>query len=222
VLQEMTIDRVGSHSTQRVDVRIIAATNRSLRTLVGDGRFRMDLFYRLNCLDVRVPPLRSRRGDIPELVSLFLGRHADRPGTTVSPEAMEALMQYDWPGNVRELERVIQRASILAESSCITLDDLPPAVSARYLEIFQPALDHGETLRALMARYVRLMLHRCSNNKRETCRRLDISYHTLQAYLRLAAREQGAASAVRAIALPEGEEPAGDPVVGLLNPGEPA
>jgi transcriptional regulator with PAS, ATPase and Fis domain len=196
VLQEMTIDRVGGHSTQRVDVRIIAATNRSLRTLVDEGRFRLDLYYRLSCLDIRVPPLRARRCDIPELVSLFLGRHADRPGTTVSPETMEALMQYDWPGNVRELERVIQRAAILAESSCIALDDLPPAVSARYLELFQPALDHGETLRALMARYVRLMLHRCNNNKREACRRLDISYHTLQAYLRFPIRapEPGAAS----------------------------
>jgi transcriptional regulator with PAS, ATPase and Fis domain len=216
VLQEMTIERVGGHSPLRVDVRIIAATNRSLRGLVDEGRFRLDLFYRLNCLDIRVPPLRARRGDIPELVSLFLGRHADRPGTTFSPEAIEALVQYDWPGNVRELERVIQRAVILAESSCISLDDLPPAVSARYLEIFQPALDHGETLRALMARYVRLVLYRCENNKREACRRLDISYHTLQAYLRLAAR---AACAATASAEDGGECPAeAPPVAGLLNP----
>jgi transcriptional regulator with PAS, ATPase and Fis domain len=187
VLQDMMVERVGGMTPQRVDVRVIAASNRSLHGLVDEGRFRMDLFYRLNCVDVRVPALRARRNDVRELVQLFLARYAEGRTLTVCPEALEALLEYDWPGNVRELERVVQRAVILADSASITLQDLPLSVSAPYLEVFQVALDRGETLRAFMSRYVRLMLNRSGNNKREACRRLDISYHTLQGYLRLAA-----------------------------------
>jgi transcriptional regulator with PAS, ATPase and Fis domain len=195
VLQDMTVERVGGHTAQRVDVRVVAATNRPLRALVHEGRFRLDLYYRLNCVDIRVPPLRTRRGDVEELAEMYLSRHAEGRRLSMSPEAMEALLEYDWPGNVRELERVIQRAAILARSSSITLQDLPHSVSARYVGTFQAALDGSETLRVFVSRYVRLMLNRCGGNKREACRRLDISYHTLQAYLRLATKRALAESA---------------------------
>ena len=195
VLQDMTVERVGGHTPQRVDVRVVAATNRPLRALVDEGRFRLDLFYRINCVDIRVPPLRARRADVLELVHLYLSRHGEGRRLSVSPEAMEALLEYDWPGNVRELERVVQRAAILARSSCIMLQDLPSSVTTRYVGTFQAALDGSETLRVFVSRYVRLMLHRCNGNKREACRRLDISYHTLQAYLRLAAQRALAESA---------------------------
>jgi len=101
----------------------------------------------------------------------------------MSAAALEALLTYEWPGNVRELERVIERAITLAEGDEIQLNDLPPALNERY-SIVQPATEGGESMRAWGSRYARLVLERCDNNKRKACRVLDISYHTLQAYLR--------------------------------------
>jgi transcriptional regulator with PAS, ATPase and Fis domain len=183
-LQDMSIDRVGGHAPQRVNVRVVAATNRPLDELVSSGRFRLDLFYRLNSVDVKVPPLRAHRADIPALVEAFLGRHRDFRDLTMSPDALEALTAYDWPGNVRELERAIERAVALADGQAIGLDDLPAAVTRTYAEVLQPSLEAGDTLRAWASRYARVVLLRCENNKREACRILDISYHTLQAHLR--------------------------------------
>ena len=146
-----------------------------------------------------MPPLRARREDILELAQGFLERHAG-PGRPcrMSAAALEALLAYDWPGNVRELERVIERAIALAEGDEIQLDDLPPALNERY-SIVQPATEGGESMRAWGSRYARLVLERCGNNKRKACRVLDISYHTLQAYLRytpqLRAAQTGAAGA---------------------------
>ena len=201
VLQDMVIERVGGHVPLRVDVRVIAATNRNLAALVEAGQFRPDLFYRLNCVDIRVPPLRTRRGDIAELVELFVLRYGEGKVVGISPEAMEALLEYEWPGNVRELERVIQRAVALTDASRIGSRDLPLGLGTRYGEVFQPALERGESLRAFGSRYVRLVLRRCHNNKREACQQLGISYHTLQAYLKLAATSDRAGGAA----------PAGDP-----------
>ena len=184
VLQDMSVERVGSHSALKVDIRVIAATNRSLHDLVEDGRFRSDLYYRLNCVEIRVPPLRERRSDIPELVRHFLSYHAEGRELAVAHDALEALLEYDWPGNVRELERAIQRAVALAESECIQLHDLPPKVTGGYREVLHPSLEVGDDMRTWQGRFARLVLSRCGNNKREACRILGVSYHTLQAYLR--------------------------------------
>jgi DNA-binding NtrC family response regulator len=128
VLQEMAFERVGSGQTIRVDVRIIAATHQDLEALIRNGRFREDLFYRLNVVPIRTPALRERREDIFELAVHFLGRHAERSGRPVShidDDAVEALIAYEWPGNIRELENVIERAVVLSDGPALTLDDLP-------------------------------------------------------------------------------------------------
>jgi transcriptional regulator with PAS, ATPase and Fis domain len=184
VVQEHAVERVGGHGTHRVDVRLVAATNRSLTELVEQGQFRMDLFYRLNCVDIQVPPLRARREDIPELVEFFLGSCTDRPGMSPTAEALDAMKAYDWPGNVRELSRAIERAVTLSDGEEIALDHLPPSVVDQHREILVSSLRQQESLRLWGSRYARLILHRCGNNKRQACRVLGITYHTLQAYLR--------------------------------------
>jgi formate hydrogenlyase transcriptional activator len=131
VLQEQEFEPVGSSRTLRVDVRVIAATNRDLGEAVEAGRFRSDLFYRLNVFPLQVPPLRGRRSDIPQLVMFFLSRFSKRFGRTidrVSEETMARLVGYAWPGNIRELQNVIERAVVLCEGPVLELDrDLLPA-----------------------------------------------------------------------------------------------
>ncbi len=132
-LQEQEVRRVGSMAPIRVDVRLVAATNRDLRTLVDAGRFREDLYYRLNVVTIKLPPLRERVEDVPLHAAHFLRRHAaarDGPAPAIAPEAMDALREYRWPGNVRELEHVIERAVTLASANrpVILFDDLPEAV----------------------------------------------------------------------------------------------
>ncbi|MPY88135.1 MAG: AAA domain-containing protein [Luteitalea sp.] len=183
-LQEMSVERVGGQGTRSVDIRLIAATNRNLLQLVSEGRFRLDLFYRLNCLEIYVPPLRTRRQDIIDLTKALLDRHRALGADDIAPEALEALLGYDWPGNVRELERVIERAVALGNGPVIELEDLPTGVTGRYREVLVPRDEPDETMRAWGSRYARLVLRRCGGRKRKACRILDISYHTLQAYLR--------------------------------------
>jgi formate hydrogenlyase transcriptional activator len=125
VLQEQEFEPVGSSTTIRVDVRIIAATNRNLSEGVRDGRFRADLFYRLNVFPIEVPPLRDRLTDVPQLVTFFLSRYAKKfgkPVQTVSDAAMRRLTTYTWPGNVRELQNVVERAVILARGVVLEID----------------------------------------------------------------------------------------------------
>ena len=132
-LQEQEFEPVGSSRTQRVDVRVIAATNRNLREMVEAGRFRSDLFYRLNVFPLQLPPLRERRSDIPELVALCVTRFANRFGKKVegvSQETMARLSSYPWPGNIRELQNVIERAVVLSAGPTLRLDkDLVPVVA---------------------------------------------------------------------------------------------
>jgi transcriptional regulator with PAS, ATPase and Fis domain len=186
-IQDLSIERVGACGGRRVDARIIVATNRPLWALVENGRFRRDLFYRLNGVDVQVPPLRHRRDDILELANYFLARHRVFRPLVLSIAVSDALVAYDWPGNVRELERVIERAVALADEDALQLDDLPPALLGGYAEYLLPALRERDSMRAWASRYARLVLERCQNNKRRTCRELGISYHTLQAHLRFRA-----------------------------------
>ena len=127
VLQERKIERVGSGTEIEVDVRLIGATHRDLQGLVADGGFREDLFYRLNVVSVQLPPLRSRKRDIPVLVEHFLARYAEENAKTiegVSKEAMDLLMRYVYPGNVRELQNIIERAVVMARGDVVTKNDL--------------------------------------------------------------------------------------------------
>jgi formate hydrogenlyase transcriptional activator len=134
VLQEQEFEPVGSSRTIKVDVRVIAATNRNLEDEVSAGRFRADLYYRLNVLPIRVPPLRERRNDIPQLTMFFVQRHAKRIGRTiagVTRDSMDRLTRYAWPGNVRELENVIERALVLSGGGMLDIggDFLPQLAS---------------------------------------------------------------------------------------------
>ena len=183
-IQDLAIERVGGTGARRVDTRIVVATNRPLSTLAARGLFRPDLYYRLSGVDIQVPPLRERREDIPELVAYFLNRHRSARDLSLADGAMDALRLHDWPGNVRELERVIERVVALARTDRIDLDDLPPHVRGQYGEVLAPALAARDSMRAWASRYARLVFERCGRNKRQASRLLDISYHTLDAYLR--------------------------------------
>jgi two-component system, NtrC family, response regulator HydG len=132
VLQEGEFERLGSNETIKADLRLVAATNQDLEQAVRDGRFREDLFYRLDVIHVRVPPLRERMGDIPLLANFFLRRYAaknEKELHAVTARVMDALARHTWPGNVRELENVIERAVVLSTDEVIDLDDLPDALA---------------------------------------------------------------------------------------------
>jgi DNA-binding NtrC family response regulator len=130
-LQEHEFERVGGTQTIHVDVRVIAATNRDLKEEVARGRFREDLFYRLNVVNIETPPLRERKSDVPAIAKFFLDRYAKDNGKlveTIAPQALELLVAYDWPGNVRELENAIERAVVLANGTELEARQLPPSV----------------------------------------------------------------------------------------------
>lgn len=131
VLGERTFERVGGNQTLHADVRLLAATNKDLAALVAEGKFRDDLFFRINVVQITMPPLRARKEDIPLLAKAFLeeaSRENDKPVREISSEAMAALLAYDWPGNVRELRTAIERAVVMCSGSKIGVGDLPPAV----------------------------------------------------------------------------------------------
>jgi len=146
VLQEMEFERVGGTRTIKVDVRVVAATNKDLKEEVEAGRFREDLFYRLNVVHLKIPPLRQRPEDIPPLAHHFLRKYAQenaRGQIHLSPEALTVLSRYSWPGNVRELENVMERAVILCSNNIITPQDLPAELAGERRE---PAPDLGQML----------------------------------------------------------------------------
>ncbi len=182
-IQDLSIERVGATGSKRIDIRIVAATNRPLGEMATSGLFRSDLYYRLSGVEIVVPPLRTRRDDIRELTAHFLARHRPDEPPAIAEVAFDALLLYGWPGNVRELERLIERALALGDTPEITLDDLPPQIRGEYANVIGPAIAAGDTMRAWGSRYARLVFERCGGNKRRTCKLLDISYHTLKAYL---------------------------------------
>ena len=147
VLQERKIERVGSGTEIEVDVRLIGATHRDLQGLVADGGFREDLFYRLNVVSVQLPPLRSRKRDIPVLVEHFIARYAEENAKTiegVSKEAMDLLMRYVYPGNVRELQNIIERAVVMARGDVVTKNDL--SLEGQEMQSVAESLPSGTTL----------------------------------------------------------------------------
>jgi len=183
VVQDLAVERVGGAATHRVDVRLVAATNRNLQTMVDAGRFRQDLYYRLSGVELAVPPVRARPDDIPLLAEHFLERYRETRAVTLAPSAVQAMVVYDWPGNVRQLLRVIERAVALAPADVITAADLPAIVTEGHRELVRHGARRDETLRGWTSRYVRSVLERCDGNKRRACALLDISYHTLQSHL---------------------------------------
>ncbi len=137
ILQEGTFERLGSNRTLQVDVRIIAATNKDLEAMVKEGRFREDLYWRLNVITLVIPPLRERKEDIAGLVQHFITRFShknDKPIRGIESRAMETLLGYSWPGNVRELENVMERSVVIDRDGIITLDDLPPQIVSSSME----------------------------------------------------------------------------------------
>jgi DNA-binding NtrC family response regulator len=152
VLQEQKFERVGGTKTIHVDVRIIAATNKNLTIAINKGRFREDLYYRLNVIPIRVPLLKQRKSDIPLLIDFFIKKYQKgkmRRITGFSPEAMDCVVEYDWPGNVRELENMIKRLIILCDSQTVIVDDLPEHIqrNSRSIQQFEEdILEEGLTL----------------------------------------------------------------------------
>ncbi|MCL6640345.1 MAG: sigma 54-interacting transcriptional regulator, partial [Candidatus Rokubacteria bacterium] len=192
VLQERVIRRVGGTEPIPVDVRIIAATNRDLRKLVDEGRFREDLYYRLNVVTVHVPPLRERIEDIPLLAQHFLRKAAAAAGKTVvglTREALDLLAAYPWPGNVRELEHVIERAVVLTTSTLLTPADLPPELrpAAPAPPVDRPA--RRMTLEELKRWYVEQVLAETGGNKARAAEILGIDRRTLYRILSRTAEE---------------------------------
>ena len=183
VLQEGEIRRVGSNRTQWVNVRILSATNEDLEAMVERGSFREDLFYRLNVVSIRLPPLRERREDIPLLVYHFLARHERETGASVvvAPETMERLVAYAWPGNVRELENTIARAVVLCHGGVILPSDLPGAIGG--VEETPVGVDSlisdKPTLEELNRRYARWILEQTGGNKSKAAALLGIDRKTL-------------------------------------------
>jgi two-component system response regulator AtoC len=185
VLQEEEVRPLGESKSFHVDARVIAATSRDLEHDVADGRFRQDLFYRLNVVRIRVPPLRERREDIPVLVDHFLERfrHAlAKPVRGITDDALDRLVAHAWPGNVRELENVIERAMILAESDRITLRELPPSVVSPESGPGRPAagdLSLRRARKALEADLIERALRATGGNRTHAARLLEISHRAL-------------------------------------------
>ncbi len=195
-IQDLAVERVGATGAHRVDIRIVAATNQSLRKLVDDGRFRPDLYYRLSGVEVQVPPLRNRQPDVLELARHFLHRYRGARTLELTPEAADALLLYQWPGNVRELQRVIESIVCHTREPRVRLENLPPSLRGDYETILIPSIVRDDTLRAWASRYARLVWLRCDQNKRRAARRLGISYHTLDAHLRYRPRQAAPDAAV--------------------------
>ncbi|HEX6277519.1 MAG TPA: sigma-54 dependent transcriptional regulator [Polyangiaceae bacterium] len=184
-LQERSFRPLGSSQEVPFDARILAATNRDLELAVEQGRFREDLFYRINVIQVELPPLRARAGDVLLLAQSFLGEMAVRSGKTVSgftTRAAERLMAYDWPGNVRELRNCVERAITLTRSELVDLDDLPEKIrdyKAAHLVVMGDDPSEIISLEELERRYILKVIEACKGNKSRAARALGIGRKTL-------------------------------------------
>jgi two-component system response regulator AtoC len=186
VLQEETIRRLGDTKDMKIDVRILAATHRDLAAETQAGRFREDLYYRINVLPIPVAPLRERREDIPLLIDHFLARNNVRFGINlrgIEPEARRYLLEYNWPGNVRELENTIERAMVLADSDLIHVQDLPERVrEARdpvQMQLASGELSIKKTTAAIEEILIRRALQKTRGNRTRAAELLEISHRAL-------------------------------------------
>ena len=188
VLEEREFMRVGGDQTIRVDVRVIAATNADLEKLVGEGRFRRDLYFRLKVLTIAVPPLRERREDLPELVRLFLDeicRANNLAPRRLSEEAMGDFFRYQWPGNVRELKNVLESVVVGSSEPTIQPEGLPPALRhGRARRVPPPDLRTGMTMEEMEREMIKRTLEHTGGNRTHTARILDIGVRTLQRKIR--------------------------------------
>ncbi|HEX4802032.1 MAG TPA: sigma-54 dependent transcriptional regulator, partial [Myxococcaceae bacterium] len=184
VLQEGEVRRVGGSSAIPVDVRVLAATNRDLAVDVAEKRMRADLFYRLNVVTLRIPPLRERGDDVVALARHFVARHGStlgRPIPEISDEALQRLRAHPWPGNVRELENAMARAVAMSQRSVLLPGDLPPLLAGEPSAAGAPGIDHDwPTLAELQRRYVARVLERTAGNKTAAASILGVDRRTLQ------------------------------------------
>ena len=186
VLQEEVVRKLGDTRDTKVDVRIIAATHRDLNAETKAGRFREDLFYRINVLQIVIPPLRDRKEDIPILLDHFLARNNARFGTAIrgfEPEAKRLLLEYAWPGNVRELENTVERAMVLAERETMFVEDLPDRLrEARdpvKMQLMSGELSIKKTARAIEEILIRRALLKTGGNRTRAAEVLEISHRAL-------------------------------------------
>jgi DNA-binding NtrC family response regulator len=197
VLETHQFERVGGSETLTVDVRVVAATNRDLRAMVEQGTFREDLFYRLNVVNIRIPPLRERREDIPEILDYYLKKSASDNGKDVadiSPEALGVLMAYDWPGNVRELRNCVERMVVFARGTTLTMTDVPADIRSAVGEQFEaksmpskavetapaePLVNVGFNVKENEKSLILKALEECGGNRSQAALKLNISRRTL-------------------------------------------
>jgi DNA-binding NtrC family response regulator len=187
VLQEREFEPLGSERTEKVDLRVIAATNRDLGKMMAAGEFQEDLYYRLSVIPIALPPLRARREDVPGLVAHFVAKHKRRTGKSierVTDEALQALCGYDWPGNVRELENCIERAVVLSLGPVIGVSDisLPAAASVKAEGL--PSLDLRRNVDWVERETIRLALERARGVKKTAAETMGISQRALSYYLK--------------------------------------
>jgi DNA-binding NtrC family response regulator len=182
-LGERTFERVGSNKTLVADVRLIAATNKNLEEMVKEGKFREDLFYRLNVVPIQMPPLRDRREDIPLLANAFLREFAQKNNKNITrfdPDAMDLLMTYSWKGNVRELRAAVEGAVVLGRGETISARDLPQKIRN-----YHPALEQGNLVPANLTveeaekQLIIRALQDCQGNRTDAARKLGLSRRTL-------------------------------------------
>ena len=188
-LGERTIERVGGHAPIKIDVRLIAATNRDLRELVAEGKFREDLYFRLNVVHLTMPPLRDRKSDIPLLAAAFIKELSKDNGKQVndlSPEALQLLLDHSWPGNVRELRAAIEHGVVMCNGNRITPRHLPASLkgdvftSAGPRLLGAPAAPEDLDLAKMEARLIKRALEITDDNRTEAAKLLGLSRRTLQ------------------------------------------
>jgi transcriptional regulator with PAS, ATPase and Fis domain len=184
VLQDREFERLGSTKTQKVDVRLVAATNRDLRAALEEGTFREDLYYRLNVVAIDIPPLREHKEDIPALAEFFLQKSARESGKAVqgiTPQAMKLLMDFHWPGNVRELQNVLERAVTLSSGAMLDVADIHIDGAARRASAESTAaLPPGMTLDQWEEELIREALRHANGNKSQAARALGLSRNALR------------------------------------------
>ena len=207
VLQEGEVERLGGTQTIKVDTRVVAATNKDLQREVQEGRFREDLYFRLNVVEVRIPSLASRREDVPLLAEHFLRRYAAKNSKVMrgfSDEASKVLENYAWPGNVRELEHAVERAVVLCRGEVIELGDLPEAIRRGPIgSASQIVIPIGTPMEEIERRVIHETLRNTKGDKNLAARMLGIAARTI--YRKLAAEEEA-----NSLPLPRGGEGQGE------------
>jgi transcriptional regulator with PAS, ATPase and Fis domain len=186
VLQEREFEPLGAERTQRVDVRVIAATNRDLKQLVAEGKFQEDLYYRLNVIPIPIPSLRERREDIPILIDHFVEKHRQRTGKRierVDESVLTALQKYDWPGNVRELENTIERAVVLATGPILTATSVSLLGATSTPSPGLPSLRLHQNLEWVERETIRRALEQSGGVKKDAAELMGISQRALSYYL---------------------------------------